>query len=205
MESKARAQATAIVGRLGRALDGASTPASAPRAQAAEELLPLVYDELRRLARRYLSRERPDHTLEPTALVHEAYVRLVDPAQDNWRGRTHFFAVGARVMRHLLVDHARGKGRAKRGGGWRRVTLAEEAPPWAARDLDREDLLALDAALEKLSRIDEREARIVELRFFAGLKIREVASLLGVSKRTVEDDWAHARVWLRRELAGGPA
>ncbi len=194
MESEARAQATVIVGRLSRDPDAASAPA--------EELMPLVYDELRRLARHYLRGERPGHTLEPTALVHEAYLRLVDQAQDNWRGRTHFFAVGARVMRHLLVDHARGKGRAKRGGDWRRVTLAE-GTPWAASGLDRDDLLALDAAIDKLSRVDEREARVVELRFFAGLKVREVASLLGVSKRTVEDDWAHARVWLRRELASG--
>lgn len=193
-ESQARARATAIVGHLGEARADATTPA--------EELLPLVYDELRRLASKYLSRERPGHTLEPTALVHEAYVRLVDEDQDNWRGRTHFFAVGARVMRHLLVDHARGKGRAKRGGGWRRVTLAGQAPG-AARDLSREDLLALDTALGRLAEVDEREARIVELRFFAGLKVKEVASLLGVSKRTVEDDWVHARVWLRRELAGG--
>ena len=194
MQSEARARTTAIVTRLGRA------PEEAPKAAA--ELLPLVYDELRRLAQRYLSRERPGHTLEPTALVHEAYMRLVDQAKDNWQGRTHFFAVGARVMRNLLVDHARQKGRAKRGGDWRRVTLAEGVSP-ALRELEREDLLALDAALERLSRVDEREARIVELRFFAGLKMGEIASLLGVSKRTVEEDWVHARTWLRRELSGG--
>ena len=197
MESEARARATAIVARLGTASGSESTPA--------DELLPLVYDELRRLARHYLSRERPGHTLEPTALVHEAYLRLVDPTRATWQGRTHFFATGARVMRHLLVDHARGKGRAKRGGAWRRVTLAEAVAPTLPRDLRREDLLALDAALSKLAQIDEREARIVELRFFAGLKVAEVASLLGVSKRTVEDDWVHARVWLRRELGGGRA
>ena len=195
MESEARARATAIVARMTTSREDVSTPA--------EELLPLVYDELRQLARRYMGRERAGHTLESAALVHEAYLRLVDPAKSNWQGRTHFLAVGARVMRHLLVDHARHRGRAKRGGDWRRVTLAEVAGSPAARQLNHEDLLALDAALEKLARIDEREARIVELRYFAGLKVMEVASLLGVSKRTVEDDWAHARVWLRRELAGG--
>lgn len=192
MVKDARTQATAIVARLGEAEE--SDPALA------EELLPLVYDELRRLARRYMSRERSGHTLEATALVHEAYLRLVDRKRDDWQGRTQFLAVSARAMRHLLVDHARRKGRAKRGGDRQRVTLAEGA---AVQDLAPEDFLALDAALEKLARIDEREARVVEMRFFAGPKMAEIASLLGVSKRTIEDDWAHARVWLRRELAGG--
>lgn len=192
--SEERAQATAIVARL--AANEAPDPA------AAEELLPLVYDELRRLARAYLSQERPGHTLESAALVHEAYVRLVDGPQDTWRGRTHFFAVGARVMRRLLIDYARQRGRAKRGGGRQRVTLAEPVAPGLGSDLGPEDLLTLDAALERLSLVDRREAQVVELRFFAGLTVAEVANLLEVSKRTVEDDWAHARVWLERALAG---
>jgi RNA polymerase sigma factor (TIGR02999 family) len=160
-----------------------------------------VYDELRRLARGYLRRERSGHTLEPTALVHEAYLRLIDQTRVDWRGRTHFFAVGAQMMRRLLVDHARRHDRKKRGGDFRQVTLAADAAPLLGRSLDRADLLALDDAMEKLSALDSRQARIVELRFFAGLRVDEVAEALGVSKRTVEADWTHARAWLRRELS----
>ncbi len=163
--------------------------------------MPLVYDELRSLARRYMRSERREHTLQPTALVHEAYLRLVDRPRVDWRGRTHFFAVGARVMRHLLIDHARGRGRKKRGGGRYRVTLTDWRAAGGEAGLDPGELLDLDAALEKLARVDEREARVVELRFFAGLTVAEVAHALGVSKRTVEQDWTHARAWLRRELA----
>lgn len=168
---------------------------------AAEDLLALVYDELRRLAAGYLRRERQGHTLDATALVHEAYLRLVDGPRVSWQGRTHFFAVSARVMRRLLIDHARERGRDKRGGGWERVTLSELPTPAAARGLDRDELLSLNAALDKLARRDERQARIVELRFFAGLTTAETAAQLGVSPRTVEADWRFARAWLRRQLA----
>jgi RNA polymerase sigma factor (TIGR02999 family) len=180
-------------------LDGAG----ADRGRAAEELMPVVYDELRRLAHGYLRRERAGHTLESTALVHEAYLRLADQQRVSWRGRTHFLAVGARMMRRLLVDHARHRGRVKRGGDWRRITLDGAVASLLGRDLGPEDLLALDQALRKLADLDERQARIVELRFFSGLEVAEVAEVLGVSKRTVEGHWTHARAWLRRELASG--
>ena len=187
------AEVTEIVTRLKEA--GGSDRASA------EELLPHVYDELRLLARRYLSRERPGHTLQPTALVHEAYIKLVDQSKVDWQGRTHFFAVGAKVMRHLLIDHARSKGRAKRGGDQQKVTLADGLTPFGNRQLDTEDLLALNEGLDRLAELDERQARVVELRFFGGLTVPEVALILGVSERTVEGDWAHARAWLKRELS----
>jgi RNA polymerase sigma factor (TIGR02999 family) len=170
----------------------------------AEELMPLVYDDLRRRARAYMSRERPGHTLQPTALVHEAYMKLVDQSRVNWRGRTHFFAIGAQAMRRILIDHARGHGREKRGGEWQRVTLS--APLKSDESgLDLVELLNLDRALEKLAGLDERQAKIVELRFFAGLKMSEVAEVLGVSKRTAEDDWVHARAWLKHEFSKGEA
>ena len=170
-------------------------------AVSAEELLPLVYDDLRRRAALYMRRERLGHTLQPTALVHEAYLKLVDQSRVDWRGRTHFFAVGANVMRRLLIDYARGRGREKRGGGLQRVTLADSLPSSKETDLDLEQLSSLNDALEELARLDERQANIVELRFFAGLKMEEVAHVLGVSKRTAESDWMHARAWLKRELS----
>ena len=191
MDEKARV--TAIVSALGE--DEADSPATP------EELLPLVYEDLRRRAALYMRRESPGHTLQPTALVHEAYLKLVDQSRVNWRGRTHFFAVGANVMRRLLIDHARGRGRKKRGRGWQRVTLAESLSPSKDPNLNVEELLSLNNALEKLSRLDERQAKVVELRIFAGLTVDEVAHLLGVSKRTVDDDWRHARAWLKRELS----
>ena len=187
------AEVTEIVSRLRKA--GGADRASA------EELLPHVYDELRSLARRYLHRERPGHTLQATALVHEAYIKLVDQSKVDWQGRTHFFAVGAKVMRHLLIDHARGKGRAKRGGDRQKVTLADGLTPFGNRELDAEDLLALNEGLDRLARLDGRQAKVVELRFFGGLTVPEAALVLGVSKRTVEGDWAHARAWLKRELS----
>lgn len=181
---------------LSRVDDGeAWTPASS------EELMPLVYPELRRLARRYLQRERPGHTLQPTALVHEAFLKLVDQSRVRWRGRSHFFAVGAQAMRRLLIDHARGHQRAKRGGGERCVTLSGAEAIALGPSLDTEQLLTLNSALSKLARLDPRQARIVELRFFGGLQVAEIADLLEVSKRTVEGDWTHARAWLRRELS----
>lgn len=150
-----------------------------------------------------MSRETPGHTLQPTALVHEAYLKLVDQTRADWQGKTHFFAVGARVMRRLLVDHARERGAQKRGAGWRNVTLAEVFAPSEQADLDPEQLLDLNAALERLAELDEREAKVVTLRFFGGLTVEQVAEALGVSKRTVENDWRHARAWLQLELSRG--
>jgi RNA polymerase sigma factor (TIGR02999 family) len=141
--------------------------------------------------------------LQPTALVHEAYIRLVDASQVDWQGRTHFLAVGARVMRRLLIDHARGRGREKRGGGWRKLTLAEGVSPFKDDEVGMEELLSLNRALERLSELDPRQARVVELRFFGGLTVPEVAQVLGMSTRTIEGDWTHARAWLKRELARG--
>lgn len=164
---------------------------------AAEELMPLVYDEFRRLADDYLRQETRAITLQPTALVHEAYLKLIDQTRVNWQGRTHFFAVGAQAMRRILVDHARARHRAKRGGGWQRVNLDEQLLLSPDRD---EDLLAVDEAIDKLAEVDPRQARIVELRFFGGLSVEEVAEVLGVSKRTVENEWKIIRAWLRREL-----
>ncbi len=153
--------------------------------QAAERLMPLVYDEFRQLAGSYLQQETKAHTLQPTALVHEAYLRLIDQTRVNWQGRTHFFAVGAQAMRRVLVDHARGKQRTKRGGGWHRIVVDDSSHVSPQRD---EDLLAVDEAIEKLGTIDPRQAQIVELRFFGGLTVEEVAQVLGVSKRTDEGE-----------------
>lgn len=172
-----------------------------PTTPSTKELFPLVYDEMRRLARSYLSGENPGHILQPTALVHEAYLKLVDQTRASWKGRTHFFAVGAQVMRRLLVDHARERAAAKRGAGWQRVTLAEDVGP--PTGLGPEQLLDLHGALERLAREDEREARVVVLRCFGGLTVDQVAEVLGVSRRTVEADWRHARAWLQQELAAG--
>ena len=164
---------------------------------AADKLLPLVYDEFRALARHYLAQERCNHTLQPTALVHEAYMKLVDQTRVDWQGRSHFFAVAAQAMRRILVDHARSRQRDKRGGGRARVVLYEAVALSPQKD---EDVLALDEALERLAALDARQAKVVELRFFGGLSVEEVAEALGVSKRTVEGDWTFARAWLSREL-----
>ena len=166
-------------------------------ADVAKKLMPLVYDELRALAARYLRSERRGHTLQPTALVHEAFMRLVDQSRVDWRGRTHFFAVGAEAMRRILIDHARARGRGKRGGEWQRVVLEEAETPQDLRDID---LVALHDALEALAALDKQQARVVELRFFGGLTVEEVAHVLGVSKRKVEGDWTHAKAWLRSAL-----
>ena len=168
-----------------------------------DQLLPLVYDELRRLAGSYLRRERPGHTLQATALVHEAYEKLADQSRVNWRGRTHFFAVAAQQMRRLLIDDARHRGRLKRGGGDQRVTLEGAEGTIAGPEFDLDELLWLDRALTKLEGLDPREARVVELRFFSGMSAEEVASALDVSERTVRSDWAHARAWLQNELSSG--
>ena len=164
---------------------------------AANRLMPLVYDQLRELAQRYLARERADHTLQPTALVHEAYLKLVNQSRVDWNGRTHFFAIGAQMMRRILVDHARTAQRQKRGGGRQRVTLEEGL----VADRQDEDILALNDALERLETLDTRQAKIVELRFFGGLTVAEVARELGLSKRTIENEWTMVRAWLRRELS----
>ena len=172
----------------------------------AEDLFPVVYDELRRLAKGYMSRETPGHTLQPTALVHEAYLKLVDQTRADWKGKTHFYAVGAKVMRRLLVDHARARDALKRGAGWQNVTLSGALDPLGREMLDPEQLLDLNGALEELAEIDEREARVVTLRFLGGLTVEQVAEALGVSKRTVENDWRHAQAWLRLRLSeAGPS
>ncbi len=165
-----------------------------------EELLPVVYDELRRLAGAFMARERSDHTLDATALAHEAYLRLVDQSRVDWQGRSHFLALGAQAMRRLLVDHARVRRRAKRGGDWRRVTLGYELLPETAGGLGRDEVLTLHRAVEQLAELSPRQAQVVELRFFGGLSVPEVATVLGLSQRTVEGDWTHARAWLRRAL-----
>ncbi len=166
-----------------------------------QELLEGVYDDLRRLARRYMSRERANHTLQPTALVHEAYMKLADQSRVEWQGRTHFYAVGAQAMRRILIDHARGRQRNKRGGDWLRVTWAEEVFPGGKRSLSAEELMDLDDAIEELAALDARQARVVELRFFGGLTVKEVAEALGVSERTADGDWAKARQWLKDRLS----
>jgi RNA polymerase sigma factor (TIGR02999 family) len=161
-----------------------------------ERLVPLVYDELRRRARHYLRSERPNHTLQPTALVNEAYVRLVKLDHVDWQDRTHFFVVAARQMRRILVDSARARRGQKRGGGAVRVVF-DEALAVSERG---PDVVALDDALAVLAEKDERKARVVELRFFGGLTNTEVATALGVSNDTVTRDWQMAKLWLRREL-----
>ena len=164
------------------------------------QLLPLLYDDLHQQAERYLAREGRDPILQPTMLVHEAYLRLVDQSRVDWQGRSHFLAVGAVAMRRVLVDQARHRGRLKRGGDRQRVTL-DMAVEDHKLSVDRdEDLLAVDEALRRLAEVDPRQARIVELRFFAGMTVAEVAEVLGVSKRTVEAEWTAVRAWLRREL-----
>ena len=169
---------------------------------AAAALVPLVYDELRRAASSALRRERADHTLQPTALVHEAFLRLAGLPAAPWQDRGHFVAIAARVMRQVLVDHARGRQALKRGPAAIRVPLeGVEAPATPGGDVD---LVALDDALERLTSIDARQGRIVELRFFGGLTVEETATLIGASERTVKRDWQMARAWLKRELAARP-
>jgi len=163
----------------------------------ADRLMELVYEDLRRIAGRFFQAERADHTLQPTALVHEAYLRLIDQNKVDWRGRTHFLAAGAKTMRRILVDHARRRGRTKRGGGRCRLTLDEEFFPAAERELDA---VALEQALGRLEAIDPEQATIVELRFYGGLSVEEVAEVLHMSKRAVERHWTMIRAWLRREM-----
>ena len=164
---------------------------------ALEELTPLVYEELRRLAHHYMDRERPGHTLQTTALVNEAYVRLIDWKNVHWQNRAHFFAVSAQLMRRILVDFARSRRYAKRGGGVLAVTLDEAA---LVSNEKGTDIVALDEALLSLTELDARQSRVVELRFFGGLSIEETAEVLKVSPGTVRRDWSLARAWLHREL-----
>jgi RNA polymerase sigma factor (TIGR02999 family) len=166
--------------------------------EVSNRLFRAVYDELRIMAGHFMRRERKDHTLQPTALVHEAYLKLVDQSRCEWENRAHFFGVAARAMRQILVDHARRHRARKRGGTWQRITLDENLQQAAEISIE---ILALDEALEKLAREDERAARVAELRIFTGMIAKDVAFLLGISKRTADADWKLARMWLTRELA----
>ncbi len=167
---------------------------------ALEELMPLVYNELRRLANYYLQRERKDHTLQSTALVHEAFLRLIDQRDVRWQNRAHFFGVASQMIRRILVDHARAHQTAKRGGGAYTLALDDALGAEQKRDLD---LVALDDALNGLANLDPQQARIVELRFFTGLTIEETAEVVGISPATVKRDWNTAKAWLFRELSRG--
>jgi RNA polymerase sigma factor (TIGR02999 family) len=164
---------------------------------ALDALTPLVYNELRRLAKAYLRRERPDHTLEGTALVHEAYLRLIDQRGVEWRSRNHFYALAAELIRRILVDHARAKVAAKRGGANVKLSLDEALAPAEERDLN---LIALDDALKALAAADEKQSRIIELRYFAGLTIEETAQVLQISPATVKREWTTAKAFLKREM-----
>lgn len=171
-------------------------------ASALDRLMPIVYDELRRLAHRYMSNEREAHVLQTTALVNEAFMRLVDSSRVQWQGRAHFFAVSSQLMRRVLVDVARARGREKRGGDRIQVTLDEGVAGGIQRSAD---LIALDDALSTLAGMDERAGKVVELRFFGGLENPEIAEALGISVETVKRDWRWARAWLLRELSGAAA
>jgi RNA polymerase sigma factor (TIGR02999 family) len=162
------------------------------------ELAPLVYDELRQLAHRYMRSERPDHTLQTTALVNEAYLRLADQTNPQWQDRIHFFAVAARMMRHILVDYARGRQRVKRGAGGMKVELSEEALVIGAQ---AEQVVDLNDALERLAELDRRASQVVELKYFGGMNYDEIAEVLTISSITVRRDWEFAKAWLHKDLA----
>jgi len=164
---------------------------------AASKLIPVVYAELRRLAGSYMRRERVDHTLQATALVHEAYLKLIEQRSANWQNRAHFFGVAAQLMRRILIDHARGHSRQKRGGEQKKVSL-DEAFVFSEKQAD--ELLAVDDSLNRLAEIDPRQARVVELRFFGGLSVEEAAEVLGVSPKTIKRDWSVAKAWLYADL-----
>lgn len=167
---------------------------------AAAKLLPMVYDELRDLAAAYFKKQRTGHTLQPTALVHEAFLRVVSAEGQEWKDRAHFFRVAAAAMRHILVNYARDRAREKRGGNWQRVPLDDAV---ALFEESAQDLVALDECLTRLSEFDYRTAQVVELRFFGGMSVTEAAEVLGIAERTVEKDWQAARLWLARELKSG--
>ncbi|MDQ6808761.1 MAG: sigma-70 family RNA polymerase sigma factor [Verrucomicrobiota bacterium] len=167
--------------------------------QAPERLMPFVYEELRRIARRHLSAERSDHTLQPTALVHEAYLRLVDQSRADWKNRAQFFGLAAQLMRRILIDHARAHHAAKRGGAAEHLSLDDlDISPKARAS----ELLALDAALEDFAAIDSRKSRVVELRFFGGLSVEETAEVMSLNPATVRRDWTVAKAWLHRAIKG---
>lgn len=167
--------------------------------EALDTLLPLVYEELRKQAARFLRHERPGHTLQTTALIHEAYLKLVDQKNVHWQNRAHFFGIAAQLMRRILVDHARTKKRAKRGGSDIRVSFNDANLMGQTKDLD---IVALDEALGRLAAIDQQQSRIVELRFFSGLTVEETAEVLAISPATVKRDWSMAKAWLHREISG---
>jgi RNA polymerase sigma-70 factor (ECF subfamily) len=175
---------------------------SAGDREALDQMLPLVYDELHRLAVHYLSRERPDHTLQPTALVNEAYLRLVNQRDVDWRNRAQFLGVAAGMMRRILVNHARDRVAAKRGGEREQVSLSLVEVPSGGPDID---LIALEDALARFAALDERKAKVVELRFFGGLTMDEVSEVLEISRATAEREWAFARAWLYDAIEGRPA
>lgn len=162
-------------------------------------LFEIMFEELRRIASSLMRSERPDHTLQPTALVNETYLRLVDDARVDWQNRAHFFGIAARAMRQVLMEHARRRAAAKRGGDWRRVTLSSDLGLKISADVD---LFELDSAMGKLAEMDPRSAQIVELRVFGGMHVNEVAHVLDISPRTVQNDWRVAKMWLTRELTG---
>jgi RNA polymerase sigma-70 factor (ECF subfamily) len=164
---------------------------------AASKLIPVVYDELRRLAASYMRRERADHTLQATALVHEAFLKLVEQRAVNWQSRAHFFGVAAQLMRRILIDHARGHLRQKRGGEHKKVSLDEA---FIFSEQQSAELLAVDESLTRLSKLDQRQGRVVELRFFGGLSVGEAAEVLGISPKTVKRDWSIAKAWLYADL-----
>lgn len=165
---------------------------------ALDQLIPIVYEELRRQASRYLRQERPGHTLQTTALIHEAYLRLVDQKSVQWQNRAHFFGIAAQLMRRILVDHARTRHRAKRGGSAVRVSLSDATAVTKDANLD---LVELDQALNRLAEIDPQQSKIVELRFFSGLNVEETAAALNISPATVKRDWSVAKAWLHREIS----
>ncbi len=184
-------------GELTRVLQAATAGSE----EAVDLLLPVVYRELRGLAQRYLRHERRDHTLGATALVHEAYLKLVDQSNVKWQSRAHFLAIAAQAIRRILVDHARQRGRSKRGGGRERIPLSVVMPEMpVGRDVD---LLGLDEALERLAREEPIESRVVEMRFFAGMSMTEIAEVLSISDRSVRRRWSYARAWLYREVTKG--
>jgi len=170
--------------------------------KALDQLIPLVYTELHRLAHRYMDRERSAHTLQPTALVHEMYERLIELKHVSWQNRAHFFGVSAQLMRRILVDYARSRRYTKRGGEWRQVPFNEAVAVFRDRQTD---IVALDDALRTLADIDPRKSRVVEMRFFGGMSVKEVAEVLNVSQETVQRDWRLAKAWLLRELGEGTA
>jgi RNA polymerase sigma factor (TIGR02999 family) len=187
VEGESSGQITRLLQELSRGNAGAE-----------EELIPLVYDDLRRIAARYMRREGHEHTLQATALVHEAYLRLAKPNRSGWQNRAHFFAVAARVMRRILVDAARARLSEKRGGGATPIADLLVAEP--SLPVDAEQMLALNAALDRLAQIDQRQCRMVELRFFAGMTVEETAEALNISSRTVKREWQMAKAWLYGEL-----